>query len=240
MPRTGQFLDLANQKFGDWTALRQEGRNSYGQYFWICRCVCGAERSVLAAPLRRGRSTGCGCAARAARSRRMTTHGMKNTPPWNTWMAMRKRCRDPNNIGWSIYGGRGIRVCKEWDESFEVFWRDMKPAWKPGLTIERIDVNGHYEPGNCTWIPLEDQARNRRSNAAWRNVSTDLTGSIVGRWEVLHPVGKSRWGSQQWLCRCSCGTERVVGHSSLKLRKSKSCGCSRLQGASNGTPARDS
>lgn len=155
---------------------------------------------------------------------------MKGTKPWNSWMAMRKRCRDPNNIGWANYGGRGIRVCKEWDESFEAFWRDMGPTWEPGLTIERLNVDGNYEPDNCVWIPLSNQLRNRRPFARWRNGTlTDLSGCVIGSWKVLRVVGKEHGeiGGPLWLCRCVCGTERAVSQHSLKQGASLSCGCSR-------------
>jgi hypothetical protein len=230
MPRKGQIVDLTGRTFSSWTVLRRGRQNAWGQTSWVCRCVCGKQRTVLGAPLKAGKSTNCGCLQRAAQSARMQGHGMTGTPPWNTWMAMRKRCREPGNIGWANYGGRGIRVCKEWDESFEAFWRDMGPSWEPGLTIERLDVNGHYEPRNCVWLPLSDQLRNRRPFSEWRNGKlTDLTGCVMGRWTVLRLVGRTAGeiGSPLWLCRCSCGTERAVSEHSLKQRKSRSCGCSK-------------
>jgi len=91
------------------------------------------------------------------------THGMSKHPAYQVWRQMRARCLQPTHKCWPDYGGRGIRVCERWAVSFEEFWRDLGGSYQPGLTLERRDNNGHYEPDNCSWQPQATQALNKRS-----------------------------------------------------------------------------
>ena len=92
----------------------------------------------------------------------MKTHGLSNSPIYNAWINMKQRCTNPNYRGYSDYGGRGIKVCQPWLTSFEDFNEDMGSSWQPGLELDRIDVNGNYEPGNCRWVTKSKQNRNKR------------------------------------------------------------------------------
>jgi hypothetical protein len=94
------------------------------------------------------------------------THGMSAHPAYLSWKAARSRCEVKTTAGYEQYGGRGIRFCDHWQE-FENFWADMGPSWQSGLSLDRIDVNGNYEPGNCRWATSEQQAINRRTTKYW-------------------------------------------------------------------------
>lgn len=176
MPQRKRY-DLAGKTFAKLTVLSFAEIGKHGHSWWRCRCECGTERNFNGNTLVTGHTRSCGC-GQGGRSGLYgsvkRTHGMSKTPIYTTWINIRHRCSNSSNQHYRIYGGRGIRVCDAWQDSFEAFFRDMGPTWKPGLTIERLDVNGHYEPGNCTWIPMSEQWRNRRSHGPKR-ASSDGT-----------------------------------------------------------------
>lgn len=154
-------LDLKGKRFGRLVALEEVGRSSEGQVLWKCQCDCGNTSLVRATALRSGHIRSCGCASQEA----VTKHGMSKTRLHRIWCLITDRCENPHNGSWDNYGGRGIKVCSEWRNSFEAF-RDWSLAngYQDDLSIDRINNDGDYEPNNCRWATVKEQSRNRRSN----------------------------------------------------------------------------
>lgn len=162
-------LDLTGQRFGRLTVLeRAANRLTAGgetKRQWICRCDCGKQIVASTMNLRKGDTKSCGCLKDERTKDRMTQHGESRTKLHNIWKTMRKRCRNEHNSDYAYYGGRGIRVCTEWDESYEAF-RDWayKNGYEDGLTIDRIDVDRNYEPENCRFVDMKTQCNNRSNS----------------------------------------------------------------------------
>lgn len=153
--------DITGERFGRWTALRYVpgARTPRTIGKWEVICDCGSVRLVRTALLTQGLSTSCGCYAREQARRRVRTHGMTDSPEFQSWTAMRKRCLNPNHKAYHRYGGRGITICPEWD-SFEKFYVDMGPR-PEGTSLDRVDLDGNYEPSNCRWVAVQEQSQNR-------------------------------------------------------------------------------
>ena len=180
--------DLTGQRFGRLVATTQTGKNKWGNPMWLCKCDCGEERIVNCHNLLRGHSKSCGCLQREATSKANSTHGMRSTRLYRTWAHMRDRCYNPKDKRYDQYGGRGIKVCEEWCNSFQAFYEwAMENGYSDDLTIDRIDVNGNYEPSNCRWETLKAQANNRSNN---RLICIDGESLTLSQWLVKKNMKK--------------------------------------------------
>lgn len=162
-------IDITGAKFGRLTVV-QQSTHAGNKIRWECQCACGARVHITSSNLRSGHTLSCGCLNREINSaravKRNTRHGHNRagkgnqSATWHSWASMRKRCSLKSHRSYKDYGGRGIKICPEWD-SFENFLSDMG-ARPDGKTLDRIDVNGDYRPDNCRWATLSEQQRNKR------------------------------------------------------------------------------
>lgn len=152
----GFAKNLLGQVFGRLTVISRSNNDKWNNAKWLCRCECGNEKIISGQLLRNGEARSCGCIKRK--------HGQSNTPTYRSWMRMRERCCRPGDKRYKDYGGRGIIVCDRWRNSFENFFADMGERPSSKHSIDRIDVNGNYEPGNCRWSTTVEQRHNRRDS----------------------------------------------------------------------------
>lgn len=175
---------LAGQRFGHWTAIERVGKNEKQHAIWLCRCDCGAEEVKTAGDLaRRGENAACPECRRVMAGDFSRKHGGTGSKIHAAWLAMRKRCLDFQCAKFKHYGGRGIRIHEPWVEDFTSF-RDYVLANLgehpgKGFSLDRIDNDGHYEPGNIRWADSGTQVRNRRPRSEWSSRANRRTQQVT-------------------------------------------------------------
>lgn len=171
-----QREDLTGQTFNELTAIRFDHADKGGNAYWVWRCSCGTEKVICAGSVKKGDTKACG---HLEGKGRQPTHGYTDTKEFRAWSSMKTRCYNPKCENYPHYGGRGITVCDRWRESFEAFLDDLGPAPSPEYSIDRIDNDGNYEPGNVRWATLNEQCNNRRTN---QNLGIKGISKTVTEW----------------------------------------------------------
>lgn len=163
--RARNFKDETGNQYGRLTVIEFIGVIK-GKSTWKCKCACGNECTVTANKLRMGSTKSCGCLQREHRKNGDVnrTHGLSKSRLYILWAHMKARCDTPSQPMYYNYGGRGIRYCDEWKNFIPFREWALKNGYRENLSLERIDVNGNYEPNNCKWIPKSEQAWNKTTS----------------------------------------------------------------------------
>ena len=180
-------IDLTGKRFGRLVVVRMSDRKRGNNRLWECACDCGAFTYVRGDGLKSGKTQSCGCRARELSSERAKgrpvneTHGLsvdasgKRRRLYRIWASMKTRCNNPHATNYAFYGGRGIRVCEAWSNDFAAFYLwAINNRYAEELTLDRINPDGNYEPMNCRWATLKEQANNRRNSLARKGVCLDV------------------------------------------------------------------
>lgn len=203
--------DLTGKTFGRWTVLGFT-HTAQGYSFWLCRCVCGNEKSIRRNCLTAGHSASCGCLQKETATLARRTHGKSSSKEYKCWEGIIQRCTSKTRS--DRYAKRGIDVCNRWRCSFEAFLEDMGIAPSENHSIDRIDNDGDYEPGNCRWATRSEQARNTSRN---RTVTIDGVSKLLVEWveevgikynTVLYRILRG-WPEREAIFTPTCRTGRT-------------------------------
>lgn len=209
-------IDLIGKKFHRLTVISLSRVDCYGKStksIWLCACECGKHTEASGGDLRLGKHKSCGCLLIDNARAIFSTHGKSGSRTYRAWKEMRKRCAYSNSKTFKDYGGRGIKVCARWN-SFENFLADMGECAE-GRELDRLDVNGDYEPSNCRWATRKEQMRNKR-NTAWIVIDgnkkslaewCEIFGAAQRRtharifkhgWDPLHALTRAPMKRREW------------------------------------------
>lgn len=189
-----RFKNISGMRYGRLTVITLHGKDKGGKNLWLCRCDCGNEILADSGRLTSGNTMSCGCFRKEKSCYNHKQHGLSNSKIYKAWSSMRSRCNCKTNKVYYRYGGRGIKVCKEWDDNFQAFYDwSISNGFRDDLTIDRIDNNGDYSPDNCRWATMLIQDNNKRNNvfiahngethtaAEWDRLLGNCDGTVADR-----------------------------------------------------------
>jgi len=198
----GRFIDLTGQRFGRLVVRELKERKL--PFYWVCDCDCGGINIVQGGHLKNGNVKSCGCIAKEATAKRSIKHGMHSTAEYKTWQQMKERCLNQKGKDFHKYGGRGISICDAWVHSFESFLAHVGKRPAGCKSLDRINNNGDYSPGNVRWATPAQQSRNTRST----KLTAEKVSNIKARLclgEPQHSVAASYGVTQQYVSKIANG-----------------------------------
>jgi len=192
-----RLIDLTGQNFGFLTVIERGENSRTGQTRWRCRCICGRETLVLTSSLRRKQTISCGCMGLLHATQAKIKHGdapfRRTKGLYTTWAAMKRRCNNPNSTQYKYYGGKGIKVCEEWQDYRQFKAWALSHGYAEGLTIDRIDSGKDYEPENCQWITMrENISRAKRIPQDVENRAVEMLKNGEPGVKIMHELHISR------------------------------------------------
>lgn len=195
------MLDITGKKFFRLTAIKFSHRDKSGNHYWLFKCKCGNEKLISKSCAISGHSKSCGCLHKELVVQKnkilKTTHGMRYTPFYSIWRSMHSRVKHDKN-----YSSRGILICKRWNK-FENFYKDMFLTYKKGLTLERKNNEGHYNPKNCKWATTAEQNRNKRNTLQYKGeCAKDASFRLGGASTLVFDRIKNGWSKKKAFSRC--------------------------------------
>ena len=215
----GKFEDLTGRVYGRLTVIERVENDKWKQARWKCLCECGNYTVAVTSELNRGNVRSCGCLNREISKRVNSKHGFKYTRLYKIWGSMKKRCYNPNSPNYKYYGAKGIKICDEWKNDFKVFhdWAFAngydENAEYGKCTIDRIDVNGNYEPSNCRWIDVKSQERNRGNN---NFITYNNETHCISEWAEI--LGINYITLHQRICKYNWSIERAFTTSVRRVK----------------------
>lgn len=181
------YIDMTGKRFGKLTVLYHVENDRFNNAQWMCKCDCGKEKVIVGSALRKGIIVSCGCFHRFEVSKRLTTHGQSSTRLFHIWQCMKSRCNNPHHKNYNYYGGKGIKVCQEWEHDFSRFaeWANNN-GYADGLTIDRIDSSKGYEPSNCKWSTRKEQQSHLSSSIHTYEINGEI--HTLAQWCRIYNV----------------------------------------------------
>ncbi len=189
-----KIKDLTGQTFNRLTVVATANRLQKNRPRYLCQCTCGSQLAVDHYHLLSGHTSSCGCAKIERLISMNLTHGQSKSSEYKSWSEMKSRCLHTTHKHYKHYGGRGIQICDRWLNSFENFLSDMGRKPFPGLTLDRINVNGNYEPSNCRWLSKTAQQSNRRDT-----VKLTYSGETLSTSEWASRLGIPQSTLSRWI-----------------------------------------